>query len=242
MAATPRVQHALGNGDGAEPGHVGATDCAGSRHRGDGRILRGACNSNGAQPENGAANQAAVSFRKRRRFAAAAGDGMRSRLLLGGDYAPERQRCSRAQPYAPGVNARRGALVVARAVAQPGGQLAKASKSRRVRVDGGPGATGSPGSAWAGDVVLRCESFGGGLRASFLLLRNGFSPRRLLPNWLLSNEADAGRIAVWLREMQTYRLGWKQRRCRSLWRALMVRYALTTSSRIRTYRSSVRYV
>ena len=79
---------------------------------------------------------------------------MRSRLLLGGDYAPERQRCARAQPHAPGANARRGALVVARAMAQPGSQLAKASKSRRVRVDGRTGATGSPGRAWAGDVVL----------------------------------------------------------------------------------------
>ncbi|WP_302143389.1 SOS response-associated peptidase family protein, partial [Senegalimassilia anaerobia] len=82
------------------------------------------------------------------------GDGMRSRPLLSSDHAPERQRCARAQPYAPGANARRGALVVARAVAQPGGQLAKASKSRRVRANGGPGATGSPGRAWAGDVVL----------------------------------------------------------------------------------------
>ena len=240
MAAAPRVQHALGNGDGAESGYVGAADRAGSRHRGDGRILRSACDSNGMQPENGAANQAAVSFRKRRRFAAAAGDGMRSWLLLGSDYAPERQRCARAQPHAPSINARRGALVVARAMVQFGCQLAKASKSRRVRANGRPGATASPGSAWAGDVVLRCESFGGcGL--VFLLLRNGFSPRRLPPNWLLSNEADAGTIAVWLRETQTYRLGWKQRRCRSLWRALMVRYALMTSSRIRTYRSSVRY-
>ena len=74
----------------------------------------------------------------------------------------------------PGVNARRGALVVARAVAQPGGQLAKASKSRRVRVDGGPGATGSPGSAWAGDVVLRCESFGGGCGLVFCCCATAF--------------------------------------------------------------------
>lgn len=139
------------------------------------------------------------------------------------------------------LNARRGALVVARAVAQPGGQLAKASKSRRVRANGGPGATGSPGRAWAGDVVLVGVSRLG-LRASFLLLRNGFSPRRLPSNWLLSNGVDAGTIAVWLRGMQTYRLRWKQRRCRSLWRALMVRYALMTSSRTRTCRSSVRCV
>lgn len=154
MTATPRVQHALGNGDGAESGYVGAADRAGSRHRGDGRFLRSACDPNDTQPENGAANQAAVSFRKRRRFAAAAGDGMRSRSLLGSDHAPERQRCARAQPYAPGANARRGALVVARAVAQPGGQLAKASEPRRVCVDGRPGATASPGSTRAGDVVL----------------------------------------------------------------------------------------
>ena len=241
MATTPRVQHAPGNGDGAESGYVGAADRAGSRHRGDGRILRSACDPNGTQPENGAANQAAISFRKRRRFSAAAGDGMRSRPLLSSDHAPERQRCARAQPYAPGANARRGALVVARAVAQPGGQLAKASKSRRVRANGGPGATGSPGRAWAGDVVLVGVSRLG-LRASFLLLRNGFSPRRLPSNWLLSNGVDAGTIAVWLRGMQTYRLRWKQRRCRSLWRALMVRYALMTSSRTRTCRSSVRCV
>ena len=51
--------------------------------------------------------------------------------------------------------------MVARAVAQPGGQLAKVGKSRRVRVDGRPGAIGSPGRAWAGDAVLRFESFGG---------------------------------------------------------------------------------
>ena len=165
MATTPRVQHAPGNGDGAESGYVGAADRAGSRHRGDGRILRGACDPNGAQFENGAANQAAVSFRKRRRFAAAAGDGMWSRLLLGGDHAPERQRCARAQPYAPGANARRGALVAARAMAQPGCQLAKASKSRKLCVDGRTGATGSPGNIRAGDVVLRFESFEGcGLR------------------------------------------------------------------------------
>jgi len=79
---------------------------------------------------------------------------MWSRLLLGGDHAPERQRCARAQPHAPGANARRGALVAARAVAQPGGQLAKVGKSRRVRVGGRPGAIGSPGRTWAGDVVL----------------------------------------------------------------------------------------
>lgn len=154
MATTPRVQHALGNGDGAESGYVGAADRAGARHCSDGRILRGACDPNGTQPENGAEDQATVSFRKRRRFAAAAGDGMRSRLLLGGDHAPKRQRRARAQPHAPGANARRGALVAARAMAQPGCQLAKASKSRKLCVGGGPRAIGLARSVWTRDVVL----------------------------------------------------------------------------------------
>ena len=154
MAATTRVQHALGNGDGAEPGHVVATDCAGSRRSGDWRFLRDTCNPNGAQPENGAADQAAVSLRKRRRHAAAAGNGMRSRLLLSSDHAPEPGCGERARPHAPDANARRGALVAAGVVAQPGCQLAKASKSRRVRANGCPGATGNPGHVRAGDVVL----------------------------------------------------------------------------------------
>ena len=47
---------------------------------------------------------------------------------------------------------------VARAVAQPGGQLAKASKSRRVRANGRTGATASPGSTRAGDVVLKANA------------------------------------------------------------------------------------
>ena len=51
--------------------------------------------------------------------------------------------------------------MAARAVAQPGGQLAKASEPRRVYANGRPGATGSTGNAGARDVVLRRESFGG---------------------------------------------------------------------------------
>lgn len=44
--------------------------------------------------------------------------------------------------------------MAARAVAQPGGQLAKASEPRRVRASSRPGATGSTGNAGARDVVL----------------------------------------------------------------------------------------
>ena len=154
MVAAPRVQHAFGNGDGAEPGHVGTTDRARSRRRGDWRFLRVACDPNGAQPENGAADQTAVPFRKRRRHAAAAGNGMRARLLFGGDHTPEPGCGERARPHAPDAHDRRGALVAAGPMAQPGSQLAKASKSRKVRVGGRPGATGSPGNVWAGDVVL----------------------------------------------------------------------------------------
>lgn len=133
---------------------MGTADCARSRYRGDGRILRSARNSNDAQSENGAEDQAAVSFRKRWRHAAAAGNGMWSRLLLGSDHAPEPGCGERARPHAPDANARRGALVAAGVVAQPGCQLAKASKSRRVRANGCPGATGNPGHVRAGDVVL----------------------------------------------------------------------------------------
>ena len=206
MAATTRVQHAPGNGDGVESGYVGAADCAGSRHCGDGRILRGACNSNGAQPENGAANQAAVSFRKRRRFAAAVGDGMRSRLLLSSDHAPERQRCARAQPYAPGAHACRGALVAACAMAQPGSQLAKAGKPRRVRASGCPRATASGDNAGTGDVVLRTdvvlrgESFEGcGLVSCCCATAFRLGVFRRIG--CCRTERTLAQFAVWLREM-----------------------------------------
>lgn len=42
-------------------------------------------------------------------------------------------------------------------MAQPGSQLAKAGKPRRVRASGCPGATASPGNVRAGDVVLTRE-------------------------------------------------------------------------------------